>query len=253
MELYWTIVLFMIGITLGSFFNVVGLRVPQNIPFTTDRSHCPNCDTQLKWFELIPVFSYIFLFGKCRTCKKKISSLYPIVELLTGILFSFSYVKLGFSTELLAAIIFISLLMIVVVTDISYMLIPNKILLFFLPLIIVARIISPLTPWYDAIIGGVVGFLLIAIIILVSNGGMGAGDMKLLGIIGIILGWQNTLLTFFFAALLGAIVGGMLLLFKIIKRKQPIPFGPYIVIGALISYFYGKDIISLYLSLFFSL
>lgn len=250
MEIFWTIFLFVIGMTFGSFFNVVGLRVPKNIPFTTDRSYCPNCHTQLKWYELIPVFSYLLLFGKCRTCKNRISPLYPIIELITGLLFAYSYFVIGFEVELFAALIFMSLLMIIFVSDMRYMLIPNKILLFFLPFVILARIISPLTPWYDAIIGGVVGFGLIAIIILLSNGGMGAGDMKLFGIIGMILGWQNTLLTFFFAALFGAIIGGILLIFKMIKRKQPIPFGPYIVIGAIISYFYGKDIISLYLTLF---
>lgn len=249
MELYWTIFFFLIGMTFGSFFNVVGLRVPKSIPFTSDRSYCPHCKTKLKWFELIPVFSYIFLFGKCRTCKRRLSPLYPIVELMTGLLFAYSYVVFGFHVELFAAIVLISLLMIIFVTDFAYMVIPNKILLFFLPFVIVARIISPLTPWYDALIGGIVGFLLIAIIILVSNGGMGAGDMKLFGIIGMILGWQNTLLTFFLAALFGAVVGLVLIMFKIIKRKQPIPFGPYIVIGAIISYFYGKEIIMLYLTL----
>lgn len=249
MELFWAIVFFVFGITFGSFFNVVGLRVPKEIAFTTDRSYCPNCYHQLRWFELIPVLSYIIQIGKCRNCKQKISPIYPFVELLTGILYAYSYATFGFTVELFTAIVFISLLMIILVTDIAYMLIPNKILLFFLPLAIIARIISPLTPWYDAIIGAVVGFVLLAIIIIVSKGGMGAGDMKLFGVIGIILGWQNVLLTFFLASLFGAVIGIILIWAKVIKRRQPVPFGPYIVAGAIISYFYGNDIISAYLSL----
>src|SRR5699024_3857592 len=123
------------------------------------------------------------------------------------------------------------------VSDMTYMVIPNKILLFFLPFFILMRIISPITPWYDAIIGAIVGFLLIAFIILVSHGGMGAGDMKLFGVLGVVLGLKLTLLSFFMAAFLGALIGGIFMLVKKIKRKEPIPFGPYIVCGTLLSYF----------------
>src|SRR5690606_11082356 len=156
----------------------------------------------------------------------RISALYPIVEMMTGRLFAYRYVVYVFHDELVAAIVLISLLMICFVTDFTYMVVPNKIVLFFLEIVILTRFICLLIPWYDAVIGGIVGFLLIAIIILVSNGGMAAGDMNLFGIIGTILGWQNTLLTFFLAALFGAAVGLVLIMFKIITRKQPIPFGP---------------------------
>src|SRR5699024_4302458 len=130
-----------------------------------------------------------------------------------------------------------------------YMLIPNKILLFFLPLFVIMRMISPLDPWYDAIFGAVSGFSFIAFIILFSKGGMGGGDMKLFGVLGIVLGWQNTLLTFFIAVFLGAIIGGVFMLIKKVKKRQAIPFGPYIVVGALISYFYGEQIVTIYVSL----
>jgi leader peptidase (prepilin peptidase)/N-methyltransferase len=175
--------------------------------------------------------------------------IYPIVEAFTGFLFAFSFMKIGFEVELVTALFFVSMLMIIFVSDITYMLIPNKILLFFLPFFILMRFLSPLTPWYDAIIGAIVGFGLIALIIIVSQGGMGAGDMKLFGVIGIVLGWKNVLLAFFIAAFLGAIIGGILMLVNKVKKKQPIPFGPYIVIGALISYFYGEQILTFYLSL----
>jgi len=121
--------------------------------------------------------------------------------------------------------------------------------LFFLPFFIILRIISPLDPWYDALIGGSVGFLLIMIIILVSKGGMGAGDMKLFGVLGIILGWKLTLLTLFIASLVGAVIGGILMATKKIKRGQPIPFGPYILLGALISFFFGEQLLTFYYNL----
>ncbi|MEI3614925.1 prepilin peptidase [Pseudogracilibacillus sp. SO30301A] len=249
MDIFWIIMLFLFGIIFGSFFNVVGLRLPEKLPFHNDRSFCPVCKQQLKWYELIPIFSYIIQRGKCRNCSAKISSIYPIIEMLTGLLFAFSYAQIGFQLELITALLFISMLMIIFVSDISYMLIPNKVLLFFLPFFILIRIISPLIPWYDAIIGPVAGFGLIALIIIVSQGGMGAGDMKLFGVIGMVLGWKKVLLAFFIAAFLGAIIGGILMIVNKVKKKQPIPFGPYIVVGALVSYFYGEQILTFYLSL----
>src|SRR5690625_3860285 len=179
MELFWSSIFFLFGILFGSFFNVVGLRVPQKLSFHNDRSFCPRCKSQLSWYELIPVVSYFIQRGKCRHCQTRISYIYPFIEFSTGLLFLFSYIKIGFQTELLTALFLASMLMILFVTDMTYMLIPNKILLFFLPIFILMRILSPLTPWYDPIIGAFVGFLLIAVIIFVSKGGMGAGDMQL--------------------------------------------------------------------------
>lgn len=248
MELYFIILFFVAGTVLGSFFNVVGLRVPKKIAFANDRSYCPNCKNQLRWFELVPIISYVIQIGKCRRCKQNISIIYPLVEFVTGFLFAFSYYKLGFQLELILLIILISMLMILFVTDISYMRIPNKILLFFLPLLIIMRILSPLDPWYNSIIGAVVGYVLVALIIIFSKGGMGAGDMKLLGVLGIVLGLGKVLLTFFIAALIGAIIGGILMALGKLNRKQPIPFGPYIIVATIITYFYGDKVIGWYLS-----
>lgn len=250
MELFGMMLFFILGTVFGSFFNVVGLRLPKNIPFHNDRSYCPNCQKQLRWFELIPVFSYIIQQGKCRHCKQRIAKLYPLIELLTGSLFAFTFWQIGLNIELLTALLLVSLAMILVVTDLTYMLIPNKILLFFLPFFIILRIISPLDPWYDAIIGGVVGYVLIMIIILVSKGGMGAGDMKLLGVLGIVLGWKLTLLAFFIGTFAGALIGGLLMVTKRLKRGEPMPFGPYLLFGAIVSYFFGEHFITFYLNLF---
>lgn len=250
MDVYWMVVFFLFGITFGSFFNVVGLRVPRKVSFVQGNSHCPACQHRLTWHELIPVLSFCWQRGKCRHCQARIAILYPIMELLTGLLFSYSYIQLGFTTELMTAVLFMSMLVIISVTDMAYMTIPDKILLFFFPIFILLRIISPLDPWYDALIGAVAGYLLIALIILISNGGMGAGDMKLFFVIGIVLGWKDVLLTFFVAALLGAVIGMFLKLLQKVKAKQPIPFGPYIAVAAVVTYFYGEKLLLLYLSLF---
>ncbi|GGN48849.1 prepilin peptidase [Oceanobacillus indicireducens] len=250
MELFLSIIFFLFGATFGSFFNVVGIRSPKSETFVNDRSYCPKCKKTLTWYELIPIISYLVQRGKCRNCKEKISLIYPVVETLTGALFVLSYLMIGLNVELITALLLVSMLMIIFVSDIHYMIIQNKILLFFLPLFIILRFIAPLEPWWSPIAGAVVATVLLALIILVTRGGMGAGDMKLFGVLGIVLGLHNVLLAFFLACLIGAIVGSLLIALKIVKRKQPIPFGPYIVLGALIAYFYGERIIRLYMGLY---
>src|SRR5690625_1905024 len=180
-------IFFILGLILGSFYNVVGLRQPKKISFVSGRSACPNCKHTLRWYELIPVLSYVLQGGKCRQCKSKISVQYPLIELATGILFAFSFYKYGYSIELLIALSLMSMLMIIFVTDFNYMLIPNKVLLFFLPIFILLRIVHPLTPWWTSITGAVVIVAIISLIIIVSKGGMGGGDLKLFGILGIVL------------------------------------------------------------------
>lgn len=250
MTIVLTIIFLFLGLTFGSFFNVVGLRLPLKQKFTNDRSFCPSCKHKLGWYELVPVLSYVVCFGKCRHCKLTISPIYPIVEITTGILFVLSYLKLGLSLELITALLLVSMLMIIFVSDIKYMLIPNKVLLFFLPLFIVMRLLQPIDSWLNSIIGAIAGLAITAIIILASRGGMGAGDMKLFGVLGIVLGLNHILLVFFLSTIIGAIAGSLLLLFKIISRKQPMPFGPYIVVASLLTYFYGDSIIKGYMKLF---
>lgn len=240
------VIFFIFGLIFGSFFNVVGIRVPRKELFIHERSKCPACKHTLHWSELIPIVSFILQKGKCKHCSERISNIYPLIEGITGLLFAISYIKFGLNWELLIALIFISMLMIVTVSDIRYMVIPNRILFFYVPIFIFLRIVHPLHPWWSFIIGGIVGYVVVAIIILISKGGMGAGDMKLLAVSGIVLGVKNVLLAFFIASLTGAVIGGFLLLLKKIEKKQPIPFGPYIVIGVVVAYFYGDSIIGWY-------
>ena len=147
MEIAYTVFAFIFGLVFGSFYNVVGLRVPKKESIVSPPSHCTNCNRQLTALDLIPVFSYVFLGGKCRSCGVKISPIYMVTELVTGLLFAFAYWQIGWQPELAVALFFISLLVIINVSDIAYMLIPDKILLFFGPLLIIARIFSPLEPW----------------------------------------------------------------------------------------------------------
>ncbi len=243
----YTIFIFLFGLVFGSFYNVVGLRVPQKESIVHPPSHCTKCQRRLTALDLVPVLSYVFLGGKCRSCGNKISWVYPVIELMTGVLFAFAYWRLGWSIELIVAFVFISLLVIIVVSDLAYMQIPDKVLLFFLPLLAIGRVLSPLTPWWDSLVGAVVGFGILYIIAVLSNGGMGGGDIKLFFLIGLVLGTIDTLLTLFLAAVIGMIVGFTVLSKNKQGRKTPIPFGPSIALAAVIVYFYGDLLINWYL------
>lgn len=247
LEMAYTIFIFLFGLVFGSFYNVVGLRVPQKESIVHPPSHCPKCQRRLTVLDLVPVLSYVFLGGKCRSCGNKISWFYPFIELMTGVLFAFAYWQLGWGIELIVAFFFISLLVIIVVSDLAYMLIPDKVLIFFLPLLAIGRVLSPLTPWWDSLVGAVVGFGILYIIAVLSNGGMGGGDIKLFFLIGLVLGTIDTLLTLFLAAVIGMIVGITVLSKNKQGRKTPIPFGPSIALAAVIVYFYGDLLIKWYL------
>jgi leader peptidase (prepilin peptidase) / N-methyltransferase len=237
------------GLFFGSFYNVVGLRIPLNKSIIKPRSSCPTCKHTLGPLELIPVLSYVFQRGKCRVCKTGISPLYPIMELLTGLLFIAAPFIMGWSSELWVAWTLISLFIIITVSDLAYMLIPDKILLFFAGIFIVERILIPLTPWWDSLLGAAIGFTLLFIIALVSKGGMGGGDIKIYALIGFVLGTKLMLLSFFLSTLIGAFIGIIGIALGILERKKPIPFGPFIGAGTLIAYFYGETIIDMYLQL----
>lgn len=243
------LIIFLYGLLLGSFYNVVGLRIPNNQSIVVPRSACPRCKHTLTALELIPVVSYVIQRGKCRNCGISISPLYPFVELLTGVLFAISPLLVGWSYELIIALTLISLFMIILVSDLTYMLIPDKILLIFLGIFIVERIIYPLNPWYDSLIGAFVGFTLLLLIAYVSKGGMGGGDIKLFGLLGLVLGWKTVLLSFFLSTFIGVILGAFGMLAGKYKKREPMPFGPSIMIGTLIAYFFGEQLLSWYLAL----
>ena len=140
MFIYYSIVIFVFGLVLGSFYTVVGERLPNNESIVKPPSHCPNCGHVLKFYELIPVLSFIFLKGKCLKCKNRIPILSTLIEILTGILFVIAYIKFNISIEFFIALIFISMLIIVIVSDIKYMLICDEVLIIGSVLIFILKI-----------------------------------------------------------------------------------------------------------------
>ncbi len=264
MEALIYVYIFIIGACLGSFYNLVGLRISKGQSIIHPRSFCPNCGHKLSWLELIPIFSYLFLVGKCRWCKSHISTKYLFFELSTALLFMFSYYKVGFKWELLICLLFISLLIIITVSDLEYMLIENKVIFFFLILFIILRYFIKLPEvfstfeihcYLESLIGGAIGFTLLFLIAFIGQKVykrevMGGGDIKLYGIIGLILGLKMTLLSLFFASIIGSVIGLLLTVFKVFAKDKPIPFGPFIGLGCLVSYFYGYEIINWYFNLF---
>lgn len=250
MELFYYVQLFLLGLILGSFYNVVGLRIPKGKSIVQPPSHCTSCKTQLRFMDLIPVGSFLLSHGKCRHCHAKISPIYPLFELVTAVLFTISPLLVGWSKELIIALALISLLIIIFVSDLHYMIIPDKVLLFFLPLGIVLRLFVPLDPWWNPIAGAATGFFLLYAVALISKGrGMGGGDIKLFGVLGIYIGFQHVLLTLFFASLYGSIIGIVGMKLGKVEKGKPIPFGPFIVFGALTAYFFGDWIIQSYLQI----
>ncbi|WP_221566265.1 A24 family peptidase [Alkalihalobacillus sp. TS-13] len=242
------ILFFVLGLVFGSFFNVVGLRVPKKESLVRPGSHCTKCQKPLKPIDLIPVLSYFVTSGKCRYCKTRISIIYPIIELVTGVLFVFSFHQFGWSPMLIGSLILISMLMIIFVSDLFFMLIPNKILLVFAPLIILYRLWIPTNPWWDAWVGSLIGFSLLLLIAVISKGGMGGGDIKLFALLGLVFGWKGILLVLFLASFIGSIVGLSLFAMKKVKRKQHVPFGPFIVVAAFVTLFWGEPILRWYLN-----
>jgi leader peptidase (prepilin peptidase)/N-methyltransferase len=234
----------------GSFFNVVGLRVPTQSLFTQKRSYCDTCERTLTWKELVPVWSFALQKGRCSGCGESISPLYPVMELTTGLLFAFTYYLTGFNPELVLGLLLIALIIPVTVSDIVYRRIPNRLLLFFSPIFILYRLIYPLDPFWNSLAGAGGAFLLVFLIILVSKGGMGIGDLKYYTLFGFVFGLGHILLLFFLSTLYGAVAGGFMMKVKKLGRKTKIPFGPYIGLAALTVFYFGDILIQWYLNLF---
>lgn len=249
MQIILLVLLFIYGTIFGSFFNVVGIRVPMHILFKQKRSYCDRCERTLGWIELIPICSYLFQRGRCKKCGQKISILYPIMESLTGFLFAYSYYHFGWSSSLLLSLLLISLIIPITVADLAYQKIPNRILLFFTPLFIVYRIIYPMTPFWNSLVGALFAFVLVFLIIYLSKGGMGMGDLKYYTLFGFIFGLSQFLLLFFLSTFYGVVAGFFIMKVKKTGRKTKFAFGPYIGLAALTVLYFGEAIIQWYIQL----
>lgn len=244
MDIIISIFIFIIGTCLGSFYNVVGYRIPKGESIVFPASHCPKCNHKLGPLELIPIISYIFLKGKCKHCHTKVKPFYLIFELLTGILFTLSYIHFGLSKELIISLTFISLLIIITISDYNFMIIPDSILITFsILLALEICLINGVTALFQNICNGLIAFIIMFIIKKVGDyafkkESMGGGDIKLMFIIGLILGYQNSILTIFLASLIGLPIS------LITLKKNPehiIPFGPFLAAAAIIILLTGFD------------
>jgi leader peptidase (prepilin peptidase) / N-methyltransferase len=237
------------GLVIGSFLNVVIYRLSKNESIILPGSHCPYCKARLKPYDLIPVFSFILLKGKCRYCGHKIDWQYPVVELLSGILFLVFFLKTGLSSRYFVLTLLLLLLIICSAIDLRSRIIPNKVTYtgiitgLFLSIYILHN--SPLATLLNLIIPALV-FYLLAII----TRGMGIGDVKLVAMIGAFIGWQYTLMGVFLGSLVGSILGLSLIGTGLIERKTRIPFGPLISLGVIIMILFGSELIRLYTDLF---
>lgn len=250
MQVATTIVFFIFGIVLGSFFNVLGMRAPVKALFDQKRSYCYSCKRQLSWKELIPIWSYLVQKGRCRGCDIEISPLYPIIELTTGVLFAFTYCHFGLTHELLLGVLLISLVIPVTVSDIKYQKIPNSFLLFFTPIFIAYRVFYPLTPWWNSLLGAGAAFLLLFLLVIASRGGMGMGDVKYLTLLGFLFGLEGFLLILLLSTVLGVIIGLIKIYLKGGDRKTKLAFAPFLGVAAMTTLYFG-DVIFLWYRGFF--
>lgn len=238
-----------VGLVAGSFFNVVAFRLLKGASIVDPPSHCPHCKHPLAVFDLIPVLSYLVLCGKCRYCQHPIGLLYPVGEGLTALLFYLAYVKLGAQAELLVSWALASLIVLALLTDLKEKLILDKITIPFWGLLLGLRLFVGPEPWWWYWLGGLVGASLLWLVAWLSRGGIGGGDVKLYLAIGVALGPWLTVLSIGLASLAGAVVGGVLLLSGRVGRRQPIPFAPFIGVGAWTAYLYGAKLWDWYINL----
>ena len=254
----WLILIFIFGLIIGSFLNCVIWRLHKEESFVSGKSYCPHCRHSLGFWDLFPVLSYIFLGGKCRYCKGKISFQYPLIELITAILFSSVFVYLGsiISLGLFFWLTIIPFLIVIFVFDLKYFIIPDEVIYPAIFLSIIWLLYSFFTGTINShemilsIFSSLGASLFFFLIWFFSKGtAMGFGDVKLALLIGLLLGFPNTIVALFLGFLLGAIIGSVMILLKKKGLKSEVPFAPFLVAGTVISFFFGNNIVSWYLSL----
>ncbi|KUK11040.1 MAG: Type 4 prepilin-like proteins leader peptide-processing enzyme [Clostridia bacterium 41_269] len=223
--------IFTVGLIVGSFINTYSYRIIRNKPVIWDRSRCPCCKEIIKPLDLIPVFSYILLKGKCRQCAEKIGFRYPLSEIFVGLVFSAIYLKVGLGRELLPYLFISSVLTAAVFTDLENMIIPNSLVFFGFWGGVILKLFVGTAGVEDMLLGSIAGGMPLLLIGILSRGGMGGGDIKLAAVMGLILGWKLVLVALFISFCVGGLVGVMLVFFGLKGRKDCIPFGPFLAVG----------------------
>ena len=244
MEFTYMIIFFILGTCMGSFYTVLGLRIPKKEKWITKRSHCDHCNHELSLLDMVPILSFLFLRGKCRYCKEKINSLSTYMEFFTGILFALAYLTFHFSGGFFIALGIISLLVIISVSDISYYIIPDEVLIFFSGyFIIVNTIVNGVLSSLFQVLSGLVLFAFMYGIMLLGNfifkkDTLGGGDIKLMFVVGLVINPFLGIVVIFISSLLALPVSLVILL---VKKENLVPFGPFIVTSFLFIYFTKID------------
>lgn len=259
---FLAIAFFIFGIIIGSFSNVVIYRLPNNLSIVKPRSACPKCHKEIKWYDNIPILSYVLLKGKCRECHEKIPFRYPLVEGIMGIMYLLAFLWFGLQPLLAFYIIFITIGIIIIFIDLSEMIIPDSLNLSILILgfahLVFVFINDGFEETISHLLGMVFGFGLLLLVrrlgfVFYKREALGFGDVKLMGASGLFLGLGLTLLSFLVASITGAIIETILMKTKVRKKHAEIPFGPYLILGMLISLFFGNMIISWYFGFFWEM
>ncbi len=242
------LMVFLFGITIGSFLNVCIYRIPKNEDIVTERSHCMSCGNVLKWYELIPVFSFLMQGGKCRNCKCKLSWQYPLIELVNGLIYVWIFAVWGLTIESVLFCICSSVLLVLSMIDWRTYEIPvgcNIII----GILGVIRVVTDIEHWYNYVIGFFLVSGIFMLIYLATKGrGMGGGDIKLMAAAGLLIGWQHILLALMIGSVAGSVIH--LTLMKVQGKDRVLAFGPYLSLGIFVAMLYGNQIITWYLSQF---
>jgi leader peptidase (prepilin peptidase)/N-methyltransferase len=250
LEAITVITLALIGASIGSFLNVCIYRLPRRESLMWPASHCTSCGRTLAWYENVPIVGWLALRGRCRTCGERISIVYPIVELVTAIVFVSGYLIYGWTPLLAARLLFACAMIVLFVIDLQHRILPNVITL---PGIVIGFVCSlflepgVMSSLIGIAIGGGIPWAMYELWLLIRHEeGMGFGDVKMLAMIGAFLGWQLVLFTLMVASLLGSVVGGVMILSKKGSLKYALPFGTFLAVAALMAAVVGDRFVAWY-------
>jgi leader peptidase (prepilin peptidase)/N-methyltransferase len=242
--------LFVWGLVFGSFFNTLIYRLPRRISLVRPASSCPACGHELGPRDLVPVLSFAWQGGRCRYCRAPISWQYPAVELATAALFALTGWRKGLVPALLPALVLESTLIVAAGTDLTTRLIPNRLVLGALVLGAAAVAVGwPPASWPSAVLGGALLFVVTYAVAVLSRGGLGGGDVKLSGVMGLLLGVGPGIVALLVAFLTGGLAGSALLLTGRRRRRDAVPFGPYLAVGGVVAALFGTSLVHWYLGL----
>ena len=243
------IFIFLFGIVIGSFLNVCIYRIPMHETIVSERSHCMKCGYQLAWYDLVPLFSWLALRGRCRKCKASISPQYPIVEAVNGVLYVLIFWVKDFTLESVFYCLLVSALIVLSVIDWRTYEIPIGINIFILTLGVI-HLLTDLKNWPIYIIGFFsVSIFLFLIVVLSKGRAMGGGDVKLMAVAGLLIGWQNIVLALFLGCIIGSVIH--IIRMKVSDAENMLAMGPYLSVGIFVAAMWGNDMSSWYTNIMF--